>query len=160
MVHVGSWDAPQLAARIAAACRRYGLDALERRRMSDALRAWTASERFAQVFACPRIYAEYPFCVDVRGLALEGSIDVLALDVQQHTALVIDYKTGTSGGLEELRARYALQARCYAYAVLRLGLADAVELVFVRPEANMQEVAYCYDAAQLEELEAAIANAR
>ena len=102
-------------------------------------------------------FAEYPFCVNVGGLALEGYIDLLCLN-ELDGALVIDYKTGTNGqGREgELRARYELQACCYSYALLASGVCDHLEMVFVRPEAGMEEIVFEFTADDVLALEARI----
>ena len=92
-----------------------------------------------------RRHAEYAFCVDVEGVPLEGYIDLICFD-DEGGALVIDYKTGTSGQGEDLHERYALQAQCYAYALLSSGACEHVDMAFVRPEAGMQEVAFSFDA--------------
>ena len=140
-----------LAARIQNAERRYKLDSKQRETLLRAIDAWVNSPRFAQVMAIERTFAEYPFCVDVHGYKLEGFIDLLCLD-DSGRALVIDYKTGTSGQGEDLHERYALQAHCYAYALLSASVCDAVELVFVRPEANMKEIAFSFSKEDIETL--------
>ena len=94
-------------------------------------------------------------------MQLEGFIDLLCIDDDGADALVIDYKTGTSGEGDELRERYTLQAQCYAFAVLDAGLARRVELAFVRPEAGMEEVVFSFGRADMDELaEALVANRR
>jgi len=59
---------------------------------------------------------------------------------------------------DELQQRYRLQACCYAYAVLTLELARHVELVFVRPEVDMQEISYAFNSTDLESLAVEILN--
>lgn len=131
--------------RMLAAARRYGLDEEQRVRLANAVAAWVSSERYAMVQEYERRHAEYAFCVDVEGVPLEGYIDLICFD-DEGGALVIDYKTGTSGQGEDLHERYALQAQCYAYALLSSGACEHVDMAFVRPEAGMQEVAFSFDA--------------
>ncbi|MCD8097117.1 MAG: PD-(D/E)XK nuclease family protein, partial [Lachnospiraceae bacterium] len=78
----------------------------------------------------------------------------------------VDYKTGGADGEspEALHAKHLLQARCYAYALLRQGCAEA-ELRFVRVEREdasgaMQTVSYRFSAADVDELAACILDAR
>lgn len=146
LIASNSGEPTALEHRISASIRRYSLNDVQARRLLDALGAWIGSARFAQAIACERKYAEYPFCVEIDGSSLEGFIDLLCLDEAQN-ALVIDYKTGTSaqGELAELESRYRLQAQCYAYALLSSDVCEHVELVFVRPEANMEEVVFAFD---------------
>ena len=72
-------------------------------------------------------------------------------------ALIVDYKSGTSGGDEDLSERYRLQAECYALAVLRDGC-ERVEVVFVRPEVSpegrVEEVGFQFDSADADAIEA------
>ncbi len=101
-------------------------------------------------------------------LYLEGAIDLLAYDERgQGRALVVDYKTGghEQESAEQLQAKHALQASCYAYAVLRQGFAR-VEVVFVRVERpnpaapdQPQCVCYTFEASQLPALAASIRTA-
>ena len=144
-------DVASLAARIQNAGRRYKLDSKQQETLLRAIDVWVNSPRFAQVMAIERTFAEYPFCVDVHGYKLEGFIDLLCLD-DSGRALVIDYKTGTSGQGEDLHERYSLQAHCYAYALLSSGVCDVVELVFVRPEMNMEEIAFSFSREDIETL--------
>ena len=138
-------DERSIERRMLAAARRYGLDEEQRTRLANAVAAWVSSERYAMVQEYARRYAEYAFCVDVEGVPLEGYIDLICFD-DEGGALVIDYKTGTSGQGEDLHERYALQAQCYAYALLSSGACEHVDMAFVRPEANMEEVLFSFDA--------------
>ena len=75
---------------------------------------------------------------------LSGSIDLYAHSESE--ALVVDYKSGTSATVDDLEARYRLQAECYALAALVDGR-ETVEVVFVRPEVigpdgGIQEIRY------------------
>lgn len=100
--------------------------------LANAVAAWVSSDRYAMVQGYERRHAEYAFCVDVEGVPLEGYIDLICFD-GEGGALVIDYKTGTSGQGEDLHERYALQAQCYAYALLSSGACEHVDMAFVRP---------------------------
>ncbi|MGI6031839.1 MAG: UvrD-helicase domain-containing protein [Coriobacteriales bacterium] len=148
-----------IEARIGAAERRYVLDALERERLVDALDSWRSSKRYAEARSYPEVYAEHHFCVDLMGLPLEGYLDLFCLDRDHRQALVIDYKTGESGEESELKERYRLQADCYAYAVLSAAEVTEVELCFVRPEVDMQEIRFTYDQSDLETLPLRILDA-
>lgn len=150
---------PTLESRLAAASQRYGLDDDGSQRLRAAVGEWLASPRCAGLASWPRRLPEQPFCVQGPCGPLEGSLDLLCCAPGGAEALVLDYKTGFSGEPEELRQRYALQAAVYAYALLSSGDYEQVELVFVRPEAGMQELSYTYTAAQLGELAALIAAA-
>ncbi len=157
----GVFDEQALARRTEAAARRYDVPADERERLDSALAAWFSSERYAATRSFDRRRAECPFFVEAHGVQLEGFIDLLCIDDDGADALVIDYKTGTSGEGDELRERYTLQAQCYAFAVLDAGLARRVELAFVRPEAGMEEVVFSFGRADMDELaEALVANRR
>lgn len=157
----GVFDEQALAGRAEAAARRFGVPADERGRLSSALAAWFSSERYAATRRFDHRRAECPFFVEAHGVQLEGFIDLLCVDDDGAEALIIDYKTGTSGEGDELRERYTLQAQCYAYAVLDAGLAHHVELAFVRPEAGMEEVVFSFDRASVDELaDALVANRR
>lgn len=138
-------DERSIERRMLAVARRWGLDEAERTRLAEAVAAWVSSACFARVQDYAHRYAEYAFCVDVEGVALEGYIDLVCFD-DANAALVVDYKTGTSGQDEDLHERYALQAQCYAYALLSSGVCEHVDMVFVRPEAGMQEVTFSFDA--------------
>lgn len=151
IIESSNTDVAHLQARIQSAARRYKLDSKQQETLLRAIDVWVNSPRFAQVMAIERTFAEYPFCVDVHGYKLEGFIDLLCLD-DSGRALVIDYKTGTSGQGEDLHERYSLQAHCYAYALLSSGMYDVVELVFVRPEANMEEIAFSFSKEDIETL--------
>lgn len=144
-----------LEGRLEAAGTHYDLDDEERQRLRAAVDAWLASERLAQARSFEQRRAEYPFCVDIEGIALEGYIDLVCWN-DGGDALIVDYKTGVSGEGDELRERYALQAACYAYALLSTGFSSRVELAFVRPEAGMEEVRFDFGVDDLLSLKAQI----
>lgn len=58
-------------------------------------------------------------------------------------------KRARAGQDDDLHARYELQAQCYAYALLSAGSCEHVDMVFVRPEADMQEVRFAFDASDI-----------
>lgn len=146
-----------LESRIASVVKRYELTSQQTQRLLMAVDEWVGSDRFAQIMGMPHVYAEHPFCVDIDGYALEGFIDLACFDLEG-SALVIDYKTGTSaqGDAETLRERYTLQAQCYAYALLSSGSCEHVELAFVRPEAHMEEIVFEFGTEDVPALAAAI----
>ncbi len=138
-------------------------------RLASAIGLWLSSAEAAAFFAHPRIDAEVPFSVVVGEgdgrFYLVGEIDGLASDGER--AFLIDYKTG--GAPDEdaaaLHAKHLLQAQCYAFALLGAGFAsvDAAFLRVEQPDAarpgEPQVVRYRFAAADLPELEAALAAA-
>lgn len=58
-------------------------------------------------------------------------------------------QNGHGGQDDDLHARYELQAQCYAYALLSAGSCEHVDMAFVRPEADMQEVRFAFDASDI-----------
>lgn len=145
--------------RMRALSETWGLGQEESLRFLRAAHQWQESNRFAQTRSFKRIMPEYPFCVQIAGTPVEGFIDLLCLGGVDNAALVIDYKTGASGEANQLEKRYKLQGAVYAYAVLDNGLAPAVDVVFVRPEVDMQEVTYRYEKKDLDELRQLIEQA-
>jgi len=139
--------------RISAIATYHRLGDEQRIRLDVALRAWTASGLAGRLDAAEHVRRELPFQIEV-GEAAERFILVGALDALAEVpggALVVDYKTGESGEAENLAARYALQARCYALVALRNG-ARRVEVRFVRPEVpgeagEPQEIAFDFTVA-------------
>lgn len=150
----------QAVGRMTALAKSWELSEDEFQRLQQAAAEWQTSPRFAQAAAFARRLPEYPFCMQIADAPFEGFLDLLCLDGQQQDALVIDYKTGASGAEDELAERYRLQGAVYACAVLKGGLARKVEVVFVRPEVHMQEVAYAYSADDEERLLKLITAAR
>lgn len=145
-------DAASFASCLERVACRYALNDEELGRLRSMASAWVASGLFARALRYRRLCPEHAFLVDVAGIPLEGYIDLLCCGSDDGSALIIDYKTGTSGAPEELRDRYALQAACYAYAVLAAGVCTDAELVFVRPEVDMQQLSYSYTQGDLESL--------
>jgi ATP-dependent exoDNAse (exonuclease V) beta subunit len=136
--------------------QNFGLTKGETFRLRAAYERWVASKRAASLSDYPVVLSEYPFVVEIPGdTPLEGRIDLLALDRENRRALIIDYKTGSSaeGDANELRARYRLQATCYAQAILTAfgaAVIESVEAVFVRPEVSsangMEEISFTFPA--------------
>lgn len=109
-------------------------------RLVSAVQAYRSSRLAASVFSAERRIAECPICVPIGESVLVGSIDLIAWSGK--TALVVDYKTGeTALSDEEARARYRLQAECYALAVLAGG-ASSVSVCFFEPERGGRQTRY------------------
>ena len=151
-----------------ALARSFGLSEAQRARLEAACERWFSSAAFAEALAWPTRRAEVPFLVRAGGERLAGAVDLLCSEGAgaQGRALVVDYKTGGADGesFESVRERHALQASCYAYALLRSGF-EEVELRFVRVEregagGGPEEVRYRFGACDLADLEARILEAR
>ena len=134
--------------RISAIGAYHRLDAVAVTRLGELVEAYAASPLAAEVRGMASVRTEAPFAVRLESGAgaflLDGSLDVYAVDGQR--ALIVDYKSGTSGSAEELIERYRLQAECYALAALRDGRTD-VRVVFVRPQVraddgSLQQIGY------------------
>jgi ATP-dependent helicase/nuclease subunit A len=170
----------------------WGLDEASLPRLHAALERWVRSDAAREALARPRLYPEVPIYETMPGpqgepLHLNGTIDLLACDAalpaSKQRALVIDYKTGgsQSESAADLEEKHALQARCYAFGLLRQGF-SGVDLRFVRvevPDVNAgvadgslssgladtngvgqpQVVRYAFEASELDALEAGIRNA-
>lgn len=157
------------AARLAAIADALALSPAQRARLAAACGRWFASATFAETLAWELRRAEAPFAVEVGGELMEGEIDLLCTHGAdpRGSALVVDYKTGGAGDEdpERVREKHALQARCYAYALLSQGF-DEVELRFVRVEhaqeggSEPQVAVYRFSAADAPALCELIARAR
>lgn len=121
---------------------RYSI-AEQAERLEEALRRWIFSDLAKRFMNCASVDAEVPFMVpfvndagDVR--YLEGSIDALGV-LETGEALLVDYKTGgfANESASALRAKHALQAACYSYALLDAGY-PSVDANFVRMEQQIQ----------------------
>lgn len=128
------------ATRIDALCRSCGLGAQQRVRLEAALDRWFASEVAHEVVRYSQVRAEVPFFQPLFAgdaqVFLEGEIDLLATNEQGGGhALIVDYKTGGKPDETDayLHEKHALQATCYAYALLKQGY-DQVDAIFVRVE--------------------------
>lgn len=139
--------------------RFYKLSGPQCERLDEAVRRWLGSSIAKSFFSKKDIGSEVPFMTKISFNAeeiasnlsrkhpefphgspnmqhrfyLEGEIDGLA-SCGGH-ALLIDYKTGRSGGLDEkgLYEKYLFQAQCYAYAMLR-GPYSSVDANFILVE--------------------------
>jgi ATP-dependent helicase/nuclease subunit A len=111
----------------AAVLRRYDM---------DPGRAGELQDRYERFLASPLMqgriadHCEVPFLAQVNGVSFKGSIDRL---VQRPDGawLLVDYKTGTPGGIEE----YAVQMTVYRHAAARiLGRPVTPHLYFVEAD--------------------------
>ncbi len=146
--------------RVLALARQYELDGPQRERLRVAAERFVQSDTAKRALSHERVAREMPFALPITGgeCLLTGTIDLYARSGD--SALIIDYKSGTSGTPDELPARYKLQAQCYALAALVDGC-DSAEVVFVRPEVidsdgAPQEVRFVFGAADAEPLRAEI----
>lgn len=156
---------------VAAACRTYGVK--DAQRLVRALERWLGSALYARTREYAHVQPELPFCLDLGGAdsadqqrsgVLQGEIDLLCAQGPATqpgaTALVVDYKTGGHAGEQavQLQEKHALQAQCYALAVLTSGY-ESVELVFARVEQEdptgkdaLQTVCYAFTQADVPDL--------
>ena len=102
----------------------------------DPGRAGELQDRYERFLASPLMqgriadHCEVPFLAQVNGVSFKGSIDRL---VQRPDGawLLVDYKTGTPGGIEE----YAVQMTVYRHAAARiLGRPVTPHLYFVEAD--------------------------
>lgn len=163
---------PQAArAQIDSACRTYGVAGRER--LAAALERWLGSATYARSQRYASVQPELPFCLQLfhtdrsgthQGV-LQGEIDLLccgAADGQPDApVLVVDYKTGgfADETPQQLQEKHALQAQCYALAVLSGGH-KRVELVFARVEQGdpagsdtLQTIRYAFGQEDVPELQ-------
>lgn len=119
--------------RAEALARTWRLSERQVRRLGEAIARWENSDLRREVWRYDLVRAEVPFFVRIDspyGDYVEGAIDLLACDVAQTQALVVDYKTGDVGLSEEqIRERHRTQANFYAWVLLNQGFAD-VECAF------------------------------
>lgn len=150
--------------------KTFSLSATQKVRFDTACARWFASATYAEVREWSLCRAEVPFFVSVGNELMEGEIDLLCtngIDLQGDMALVVDYKTGGADDedVAALQAKHALQAECYAYALLSQGIIE-VELRFVRVErvalgaSEPQTVCYHFNASDREMLFERIVAAR
>ena len=146
--------------RMAAIGTQYELDTPQLERLREGAERFVSSATAEQAFARERVVREMPFALPIAGgrCLLAGNIDLYARSGDH--ALIVDYKSGSSGGPDELAARYELQAKCYALAALVDGC-DSAEVVFVRPEVmapngDPQETRFGFGAADADGLRAEI----
>ena len=129
---VGADGAPPSPTQLDTIARYFELSAEESKRLRDATAAYCASAVAKRASAADLVIREAPISVSIQGrFLIAGSIDLYARTGAE--ALIVDYKSGTSGEPHELAERYRLQAQCYAFAALTDGC-ETVDVVFVRPE--------------------------
>jgi ATP-dependent helicase/nuclease subunit A len=144
----GSEATAQLPDRIEAIARFYRLGPDGTARLREAVERFRTAKVAADLESHDVVRREHPFSVRMAGA--RGVVELVgAMDAYARTGpegLIVDYKSGTSeAGIDELRARFVTQARCYAYAALGDGC-ERVRIVFVRPEVehhgDVQQVAF------------------
>ena len=120
--------------RIDAISRQFELDDDGRSRLRASAESFMRSDTARRAVSADRVARELAFALPIVSGAcvLSGAIDLYVRS--GGSALIVDYKSGTSGDELDVSARYALQAVCYALAAISDG-ADEVEVVFTRPEA-------------------------
>lgn len=128
--------AREMGDRAAALARYHRLGPEGAMRLQEAVMRLERSRLAREVAAHEVVRREYPFSVRIasgeHGFFLGGALDVYGRTGED--ALIVDYKTGTTAEPKStLRARYARQAECYAYAALRGGC-GRVRVVFARLE--------------------------
>lgn len=139
-----------------------------RSRLLAAFERWQQSNACARAQKAQACFAEYPFAVKVgeTGTTLEGVIDLLCVEQAHECAYVVDYKTGGNAREthQHLLKKHALQAYCYAYALLLEGF-ERVDIDFVRVEqpslhnpANAQTISYCFTRENLEHIQTNIVS--
>lgn len=145
---------------VEAIARSFELEPARFAEVRQAVEAFARSRVAGRLADIGTTLREWPFTIQVGHSAspfvLVGTMDAYARRGDE--ALIVDYKTGTSGRGDELVERYALQASIYAYAALREGC-GSVEIVFARlqdlDERGMpREIAYAFTAADAERIEA------
>jgi RecB family exonuclease len=148
--------------RVEAIGRRFRLDPAALQSVRRAAMSFLESRLSHELESHDVVRREWSFSVRLAVLGapvyLSGSID--AYGRTEDSGLVVDYKSGDSGGEDELRERYELQAKCYALAVLEDGCTKA-DVVFSRPQVagpdgEPQEIRYSFTAADRADLEAEI----
>lgn len=121
--------------RFTAIARYHRLDESQCTQLGQAVGRFLESDLYAELKDMGALVAENPFCVslgdDTEEFLLAGSMDLFTRDGER--ARIVDYKSGTSGGPEELKRDYDIQAKCYAFAALRAGASEVV-VTIVRPE--------------------------
>jgi ATP-dependent exoDNAse (exonuclease V) beta subunit len=125
------------ARRISAIARQAGVPAEDVGRLGSVVDAFLGSDIGRRVMKEPTRF-EYPFAVRLggeNGFILQGSMDAYVR--KGDAALVVDYKAGLADTTDD-RARYELQAKCYAIAALREGC-RSVEVTFARVGAEASD---------------------
>jgi ATP-dependent helicase/nuclease subunit A len=153
---VDSQGRPPQAARIESIGRYFELSEADATRLAEAVQRYCESDVARRASGGELVRRESPFSMRVGGrFLLTGSIDLYSRTGD--AALVVDYKSGATGELGDLEARYRLQAECYALAVLGDGC-DSVVVEFVRPEVQgesgaIQRTTFAFKSADAERIE-------
>lgn len=150
---------PPAPETLASLTRAFDLDEIQSAQLGEAALTMSGSPLAATLGSMDTVRTEWPFAFSVDSAAgpflMTGSIDAYGRSGTH--ALVIDYKTGSSGLPSELRDRYALQAQVYALAALLDGCVE-VRVSFVRPqvvdgEGHPQELSYDFSARDASRIE-------
>lgn len=148
-------------ARVAALAAGMGVGERDARLAVEAASNYLASATARDLAGCDVVSKEWPFTITVSqgAFLLGGFVD--AYGRTGPDALVVDYKTGTSGTPDELVERYRLQASVYALVAMRDG-AETVRVVFTRPQVmtdgRPQEFEYRFTAADASGIEAELSG--
>ena len=165
-LQLASADRPPSADRMEAIARRFSLDAPLRADMEGAVDSFVRSGLAHRLDGHDVVRREWAFTLrigaDETSVDLAGSMD--AYGRTEASGLVVDYKSGSSGDVDELEARYRAQAQCYALVALADGCSE-VEVVFCRPQVvdergAMQEISYRFEAADAAGIEGDILTRR
>lgn len=146
--------------RMRAVCTQFELGEAEYERVVDAASSFLGSDTARNAWRGDVVRREAPFSIALSDgrFSLVGVIDLYSRTGGR--ALIVDYKTGTSGDPGELEERYRLQAECYALAAMADG-ASAVQVIFSRPEVTAvetgpQEIRYEFEEVDRGRIEAGI----
>ncbi len=152
--------------RVRALVRAHGLPDADRVRVAQAVDVFAGSRVGAELAAMPLVRQEWRFAVALPDGAAEfelvGSLDAYGRDGDR--GLVVDYKVSDASGGDDGRARYGLQARCYALAALRDGC-ETLRIEFLvskgaGPAAEPEAVTFEYRSEERASLEAEIVQRR
>lgn len=124
-------------ARLEAISASGGLSTAQHSRLSTAVAAVLDSDVADLIEAGT---PEVDFAVDVSGVVVRGSMDLLVRS--GGTATVLDYKTGTEWDVEQ--GRYRAQAEIYAFALLSAGM-RSVDVRFVHVEAGCAQESFRFN---------------
>jgi ATP-dependent exoDNAse (exonuclease V) beta subunit len=115
------------------------------------VRAWLASDFFAERVRGAPSRPEVPLLIEVAGTVLRGSIDLL-VEESGRPPLIVDYKTDRVDGTEltELVRRYEIQQAIYALAVAEARGAHEIELAYVFLERPEEPVVTTWQADEIE----------
>ncbi|MBQ6395215.1 MAG: PD-(D/E)XK nuclease family protein, partial [Atopobiaceae bacterium] len=102
--------------------------------LARAVERWSSCDVRSEALSWPRLRAEVPFFTKAEsrfGSVVTGFIDLLADDPANHTALVVDYKSGNLAFTPEgFEADHAMQANFYAWVLMKEGY-EAITCKFV-----------------------------